>query len=174
MTCCTSPAQTSTQNTAYPIIEIVSGISPGQKPVTVHYGDRAMMAGFHITEVKHAHIRSMDCAAAVDSWDEVIIQLLDIDGPEDGRMSARKFAAIMAKAGVDIAAPGRTPIVFEIARPGEAMQLHEFAGLQEEQGIVRIATQQRQAVCKPELKTAKNESAACCSDGTVGASGCCG
>ena len=32
-------------------------------------------ANYHITEVKHTQIESVDCGAGVDAWNETIVQL---------------------------------------------------------------------------------------------------
>ncbi len=58
-------------------------------------------ANYHITEVKHVTIDSVDCGAGVDAWKETIIQLWE-DPNELGKtefMSAYKAMAILAKVG---------------------------------------------------------------------------
>ena len=58
-------------------------------------------ANYHITEVKHVTIDSVDCGAGVDAWKEMIIQLWE-DPNELGKtefMSAYKAMAILSKVG---------------------------------------------------------------------------
>ena len=58
-------------------------------------------ANYHITEVKHVAIESVDCGAGTDAWRETIIQLWE-DPNELGKteyMSAYKAMAILAKVG---------------------------------------------------------------------------
>ncbi|MFC4635235.1 DUF6428 family protein [Dokdonia ponticola] len=58
-------------------------------------------ANYHITEVKHVTIDSVDCGAGVDAWKETIIQLWE-DPRELGKtefMSAYKAMAILSRVG---------------------------------------------------------------------------
>ena len=58
-------------------------------------------ANYHITEVKHLTVDSVDCGAGVDAWKETIVQLWE--SPSDlGKtefMSAHKAMEILAKVG---------------------------------------------------------------------------
>lgn len=58
-------------------------------------------ANYHITEVKHVTIDSVDCGAGVDAWKETIVQLWE-DPNEIGKtafMSAYKAMGILSKVG---------------------------------------------------------------------------
>lgn len=58
-------------------------------------------ANYHITEVKHVTIDSVDCGAAVDAWKETVVQLWE-DPSELGKtafMSAYKAMGILSKVG---------------------------------------------------------------------------
>ncbi|WP_299674748.1 DUF6428 family protein [uncultured Dokdonia sp.] len=58
-------------------------------------------ANYHITEVKHVTIDSVDCGAGTDAWKETIIQLWE-DPNELGKtefMSAYKAMGILSKVG---------------------------------------------------------------------------
>lgn len=58
-------------------------------------------ANYHITEVKHLSIDSVDCGAGVDAWKETIVQLWESPS-ELGKtefMSAYKALGILAKVG---------------------------------------------------------------------------
>ena len=53
--------------------------------------------GYHVTEVKHASIKSMDCGRRADAWEEIIIQLLDGQASSaQGFMSTSKFTSIVS------------------------------------------------------------------------------
>ena len=62
---------------------------------------RRVRPNFHITEVKHVSIDSVDCGSGTDQWNETVIQLwenpLDLD--KDGTMSAYKALGILKKVG---------------------------------------------------------------------------
>tara|TARA_R110001632_G_scaffold155584_3_gene273766 strand:- start:559 stop:1047 length:489 start_codon:yes stop_codon:yes gene_type:complete len=58
-------------------------------------------ANYHITEVKHITVDSIDCGGKVDAWKETIVQLWESPG-ELGKtkfMSALKAMEILAKVG---------------------------------------------------------------------------
>jgi len=58
-------------------------------------------ANYHITEVKHITIDSVDCGAQTDSWKETIIQLWEspLEKSKTEFMSAYKALAILKKVG---------------------------------------------------------------------------
>ena len=58
-------------------------------------------ANYHITEIKHVSVDSVDCGAGVDAWKETIVQLWE-DPKEVGQtnfMSAFKALGILNKVG---------------------------------------------------------------------------
>ena len=59
-------------------------------------------ANYHITEVKHVTIDSVDCGARMDSWKETIIQLWESPSEKNKTefMSAYKALGILKKVGV--------------------------------------------------------------------------
>lgn len=163
MTCCSSPNQQSPKAQAELAIADLS--LPQDKlalPMSIIYGEREIQSGFHITEVKRAVISAMDCGANRESWGETVIQLLDVDGPEASRMTAGKFVSILSKAGVEFSSANQQPIVFELARPGEGLQLHDFKGIREEGDRMIAVTHPREALCKPALKMKPSQSKSCC------------
>ena len=56
-------------------------------------------ANYHITEVKHTHIESVDCGARTDSWNETIVQLWESTKETDKKdyMTAKKAISIFNK-----------------------------------------------------------------------------
>ena len=58
-------------------------------------------ANYHITEVKHVNIDSVDCGARTDQWNETIIQLWESPDEHDKEeyMSAYKAHGILNKVG---------------------------------------------------------------------------
>jgi Family of unknown function (DUF6428) len=145
-----------------------------EKPVTLVYGDRHIRAGFHITEAKTCTIKSLDCGSNRHAWNETIIQLLDLDGPESGRMAADKFIHILGKAEVRLDEIQAGQIIFEIGRPDEAMQLFDFVGIQIGVDGVAIKTHPRLAVCKPAAvqPSSANSEGYCATPGNAGGSCC--
>ncbi len=72
--------------------------------------DRRLASGFHLTEIKAAAIRSVDCGRATDAWDEAILQILEGTGePVSQPMTVAAFTRIIAagRAHLDDAVDGR-------------------------------------------------------------------
>jgi len=73
-----------------------------EKPLLFEYTP-GMLVGtnYHITEVKHISIDSVDCGAGVDSWKETIIQLWESPNElgKPNYMSAYKALGILKKVG---------------------------------------------------------------------------
>jgi len=72
------------------------------KSLLFEYAPKALVgANYHITEVKHVSIDSVDCGSQTDAWNETIIQLWE--SPSDlGKityMSVYKALAILKKVG---------------------------------------------------------------------------
>ena len=52
--------------------------------------------GYHVTEIKHAQVSSLDCRRGTDEWHEVIIQLLDgMSLPTTKHMPVARFIDIV-------------------------------------------------------------------------------
>ncbi len=60
---------------------------------------RIVKANYHITEVKHIHVDSVDCGARTDSWNETIVQLWESpkEKNESEYMTAKKASEIFNK-----------------------------------------------------------------------------
>ena len=59
-------------------------------------------ANYHITEVKHININSVDCGANTDTWKETVIQLWESPSEKNKRdfMSVSKALSILNKVGI--------------------------------------------------------------------------
>lgn len=69
--------------------------------------DFALRPGYHVTEIKLATIRSIDCGGGTDRWDEAVIELLD--GPDDERTGAREHMPAAKLAAISRAAVRHVP-----------------------------------------------------------------
>lgn len=73
-----------------------------EKSLLFEYKPNALVgANYHITEVKHIVVDSVDCGSQADSWNETIIQLWESPLEKDKKdyMSAYKASAILKKVG---------------------------------------------------------------------------
>lgn len=72
------------------------------KSLIFEYAPNAFIgANYHITEVKHVNIDSVDCGSQTDSWNETIIQLWESPSEKEKTdfMSVFKGLAILKKVG---------------------------------------------------------------------------
>ncbi len=75
--------------------------NPARSLVFEYQTDKFVGANYHITEVKHISVNSVDCGGRSDSWKETIIQLWESPS-ELGKkefMSVYKALAILRKVG---------------------------------------------------------------------------
>ena len=86
------------------------------KALLFEYSDGQLVgANYHITEVKHVKIDSVDCGAGVDAWNEPIVQLWESPS-EIGKteyMSTYKALGILNKVGSMKAYDTQAEIKFE-------------------------------------------------------------
>ncbi len=133
-------------------------------------------ANYHITEVKHISIDSVDCGAGTDSWKETIIQLWESPMEKEKKefMSTFKALSILKKVGRIKPLTLEAEVKFEYSNINfNTAQLfvndYEMMG---NQLILKLAIQKTDCKAKeacgiPEVKEASLE--ACCSPG----GGCC-
>lgn len=160
-----------------------------------HAGQR-IQPGYHVTEIKAASFRSLDCGARPQQWEETIVQLWDVaDKPEQGHMSVRKFMGIWRKVDGDVGLNGETEIKFEWGDAATPAVHFVFDALRVEDDAVVVSVEPVRATCKPRDEWWLNESGshmqttnACCApaskhatsggliqiaDGTPTATACC-
>ena len=84
------------------------------KPLIFEHADRRIQAGYHVTEIMATSIRSVDCGANPEQWDETIVQLWDVPGQaSQGFMTVGKFLAIYDKVAARVALDAAASIRFE-------------------------------------------------------------
>src|SRR5262245_54210654 len=112
------------------------------KLLSFTYSGREVRAGYHVTEVKAAHVASLDCGANPEAWDETIIQLWDVDGLPDEPskpMTVRTFLGIMRKFGNDIGLKKDSALTFEVSDPDSPLGLYAVSGLERQPDKVVVA-----------------------------------
>ncbi|WP_299246066.1 DUF6428 family protein [uncultured Aquimarina sp.] len=132
-------------------------------------------ANYHITEVKHVSIDSVDCGAGTDSWKETIIQLWESPSELGKRdyLSAYKALGILRKVGKMTAYNMDAPVKIEY---GNAMfhtaHLHVTGiTINEGQLIIKLAIQSTD--CKAKETCGVPESSAVEATSCAPGSGCC-
>ena len=59
-------------------------------------------AGYHVTEVRAANVRAVDCGGREDAWAETVVQLWVPEGGGEGFMSAGKFVSIVERVAANV------------------------------------------------------------------------
>jgi hypothetical protein len=74
---------------------------PDKSLIFEYLPNQLVDANYHITEVKHLTVDSVDCGAQTDSWHETIIQLWEspLETYKKDFMSAKKALGILKKVG---------------------------------------------------------------------------
>lgn len=150
---------------------------PDSQLVFMFEGQR-IAPGYHITEVKHAQIESIDCGRGSDTWSEVVIQLLDGSPTSaEGYMMTSKYLGIVAAVNDSLHMRSDAKLFFEFA-PGNGPMRRLYANTMEHAGEYTVVTLGGPvAVCKPFERMKKsgtgNAAGACCGTGGSSSS-CCG
>jgi hypothetical protein len=136
------------------------------QPLVFSYAGRSVQPGYHVTEVKAGQFASLDCGANPESWNEIFVQLLDVNDGGRTHMPAGKFAAIIRKVAERVPLDPRARLTFEISDGIEPMQLHRASLPVAVDGAIRVLLSPRPATCKPrELafeEQSRSEAAGCC------------
>ncbi|WP_018428804.1 DUF6428 family protein [Hoeflea sp. 108] len=133
--------------------------------VTFRYDGRTARPGYHVTEVKAGAFAALDCGANPESWDEIFVQLWDVDDSPE-QMTAGKFSAIVRKVTEHVALDMDARLTFEVSDGILPMQLHRAAAPEAVEDEIVVELSPRPASCKPRDRWLAEQSKS--------ASGCCG
>ena len=147
MACCSPATVPSAASSAPPAAWSATLAAHSDKRLVFECPDRAVNAGFHVTEVKLASVTALDCGRARTRWQEIIIQIMDVPGSTDGPLTAGKFAGIVSEAIGAVDAAGAATVV-ELSDGVEALRLYDIsAGISRGDDFV-IRLSPRAAICK--------------------------
>ncbi|HPF10464.1 MAG TPA: DUF6428 family protein [Flavobacteriaceae bacterium] len=133
-------------------------------------------ANYHITEVKHLHVESVDCGSGMDAWNETIVQLWESPSEKDKTkyMTAFKALSILKKVGKMKPYDMEAEIKFEYSNPNfhlTQLRAHNYCiegnELQLTLGLQKTDCKAKETCGIPESKS--ETQAPCCTPG----SGCC-
>ena len=150
------------------------------KALIFDYAGRRIQPGYHVTEIKAASFRSLDCGANPQEWHETIVQLWDVaDEPERGHMSVRKFMGIYNKVDKDVHLDGAADLKFECGDDVNPAVHYQIGDLHIDAQQVIVSLEPIRATCKPRdrmwLEKAQQSGSAttsCCGPSTANASCC--
>jgi hypothetical protein len=149
---------------------LLSDLAPhGSKRLVFSYDGQVVKPGYHVTEVKAGRFDALDCGANAESWTEIFIQLLDVDGDDRAHMPAGKFAAIIRKVAEHVSLDDAARLTFEISDGVAPMSLYQASAPRVVGGEVHVALSPRPASCKPRDRWLEEQARSCC----AGAAACC-
>ncbi|WP_169237715.1 DUF6428 family protein [Candidatus Roseilinea sp. NK_OTU-006] len=147
-------------------VDFVAQLQPYADKLLIFESDgRRIRPGYHITEIKAASFRSLDCGARPQQWEEVIVQLWDVaDGPEQGHMRVGKFLGIWHKVERDVGLNSNAEIKFEWGDAVHPAVHYTFASLYEDGDALIVSLEPVRATCKPrdDWWLAQGGAAVCC------------
>ncbi len=133
------------------------------KPLIFTTDEGDIGPGYHVTELKHLSVNSIDCGGRMSAWTEAQLQLLD--GNAGGHMSVGKFIGIAKHSAAALPELGKVPISVEFAPGNRGLRRYLIDGLHEDPTSVRVKLIEDGAACKPHLDKQSgcySEKAVCC------------
>ena len=160
-------------------------------PLKFYFDDTAINQGYHVTEVRHAAIKSQDCGRMSDTeqWDEITVQLLDgSSSSTQGHMSGSKFLGIVGSALKSLESDAAPYLFFEFAPDNGPIRKLTIESVEQLDEEISVSLGSERAVCKPFQRAKDAMTAAalsgvaiessgngCCADGNRSdGSSCCG
>ena len=127
--------------------------------------DGEISPDYHVTEVKHSTVHSIDCGRNLDQWGELLVQLLD--GPRGGTgqyMSAGKFIQIVNSAVHHLPDAEDSELIFEFAPGNAPMRKLVIRAIEHKNGHTKVALSDKSAECKASQRWIgeKEPSSPCC------------
>lgn len=132
------------------LIEAARALPEGA-PLIFSTPDGPISEGYHVTELKLAHINSIDCAAQLDAWTEATLQILDGHGRT--HLPVGKFIRILDQSVHSIKGLGSSPLRIEFAHDNNGMQIFEPTVPLYADGVVQLEMKPIHAQCKPAMIT---------------------
>lgn len=138
-------------------------------PVVFSLNEQTISQGYHISEVKHAIVDSLDCAQGATQWSELIIQLLDGNAQStSGYMLATKMLAILEQVAKKNPLTENSKLYFEFSPGNTALTKSIGASIEIIHNTIVVSLTNSPAQCKPfqrSLKKAKSseQKTDCCS-----------
>ena len=105
--------------------------------------------GYHVTELKHLTINSIDCGGRRSSWTEAQLQLLD--GDYGAHMHVGKFISIARHSIASVEGLDDAPLSVEYAPRNQGLHRYRIGAMAPGRDGVRVTLVQDAAVCKPAM-----------------------
>ena len=145
--------------------------APADSPLVFVTEQGPIAPGYHVTELRRADIKGIDCGGNTDEWREVILQLLD--GVGRGHMPVGTFRGIVRKSLKEIDGLGVAPLRVEFAHGNAGLGMFAINRVTMTDGRATVSLTPEGAVCKPALRRAATLTSPCCGAGAPSMA-CCG
>ena len=111
--------------------------------------DAEINPNYHVTEIKHAAVKSMDCGKGVDAWEEILVQLLDGPASAQGKhMACGKFFGIVNVAIENLSINQSTQTFIEFAPNNGPMGKLAIEAIEVRSDTVVVSLSSPTATCK--------------------------
>ena len=121
--------------------------------------------GYHLTEIKAAHLDTVDCGGQTNRWNETIVQLWvpAAANDDDGYMSASKFLRIFDKVTAMIPLDLKAEVRVEYGDENFFPSLYHVESVTSADGATRVLLTAPATTCKArDRRLAEVEAGACC------------
>ncbi len=135
---------------------------PTDAPVVFATKQGEISGGYHVTELKLAHVTGIDCGARQAEWVEASIQLLD--GGGGAHMEAGKLSNILEQSKRHVKGLGEADVHFEFAHNNAGLQRYNMQSSIEANGRVEIHLDTQRAICKPAQDHIYASGSDCCGE----------
>jgi hypothetical protein len=149
--------------------------------LTFTFAGREIAGSYHITEIKHARIESVDCGGTRNRWTEVVFQLLE-PGQDDPsrRMTVGRARQIYDEASRIQDFDRDAEVVVEYEPAGAPTALLRVGAIEAGRASAVVSLESNATQCKPASRlvaAGQVAGAACCGPSAVssreGTGGCC-
>ena len=154
--------------------EFISALraAPSNQLIFADRDGHTVPSGYHLTELKAASFKTVDCGGQTNQWQETIAQLWVPSDPDRDYMTVGKFLKIFDKVSGMIQLNLDTEIRIEYGDDNFFPSTYRVQGVAQEQGVTRVSLVPPETTCKARdrrialLKTdpcCANATAPCCS-----------
>lgn len=149
------------------------------KALVFQFGESIINPEYHVTEIKHARINSVDCGkkSKPEHWEELCVQLLDGAANNTGAyMPTGKFAGIVGTAVKRLNVESNAALYFEFSPNNGPMNKLHAVSIDADESQLRIHLGSQSAVCKPFQRSKLAQATVALSGGAIGLqqlAGCC-
>ena len=127
--------------------------------------------GYHVTELKQASIKSIDCGGRTDQWVETIVQLLD--GDHGTHMAVGKFISIARKSEAALQGLSEAPLMIEFSIGNHNLHRKTVTGIDADDDRVTVKLGNLSATCKPLVDWKNAMAISCCEPAVTQRLSCC-